>query len=245
MSAFLSTSLTCRPIREGINWSLMAFSSGSNNLLISGTVLRKWVHLEHYPLVNAEYAAWGSSCAYFESNWMSFTQSSTLFLMNCSLNDSVPITASRWRSPWSVILMPVSSKSFLAAFCKYFFFSMRIVLWAFGPKVRPLALWTVLKVRPLALWTVPPFCNAFQRSDCRAIIRKPYMFHFNICGSVLSAYTSGRVEIAYIAIYLLSPCVTPSCDSNANPFLVYNVAGVLYLLCRYVYRGGHTLNNVF
>ena len=86
-SICLSASLTSRPTRAGINWSLMAFSSGSNNSLASGTVLWKWVHLEDNPLVNAEYAAWWSSCAYFESNWMSFTQPSTLFLMYCSLND--------------------------------------------------------------------------------------------------------------------------------------------------------------
>jgi len=39
---------------------------------MSGTVLWKLVHLEHIPLVNAEYAAWGSSCAYLESSWRSF-----------------------------------------------------------------------------------------------------------------------------------------------------------------------------
>ena len=82
----LSASLTFRPTRVRISWSMMAFSSGSNNSLISSTVFWKWVHLEHNPLVNAEYAAWGSSCAYFESNSRSFTQTSTLF----SIPDSSP-----------------------------------------------------------------------------------------------------------------------------------------------------------
>jgi len=54
----------------------------------------------------------GSSWVYFESNWRSFTQSSTLFLMYCSINDSDPITDPRRRSPWSVILIPTSLKSF-------------------------------------------------------------------------------------------------------------------------------------
>jgi len=35
----------------------MAFSSHSNKLLMSATVLWKCVHLEHIPSVNAEYAA--------------------------------------------------------------------------------------------------------------------------------------------------------------------------------------------
>jgi len=35
----------------------MVFSSGSNNSLMSGTVLWKWVYLVHNPLVNTEYAA--------------------------------------------------------------------------------------------------------------------------------------------------------------------------------------------
>jgi len=94
------------PERKSKYWSLMMFSSGSNNSLASGTVLWKWVHLEDTPLVNAEYAAWGSSCACFKSDWRSFTQLSTLFLMYCSLNESVPITDPfhpRRRSPWSVI----------------------------------------------------------------------------------------------------------------------------------------------
>jgi len=39
----------------------MAFYSGSNNSLMSHTVLRKRVHLEHNPLVSAEYTALGSS----------------------------------------------------------------------------------------------------------------------------------------------------------------------------------------
>jgi len=38
-SICLSASPTSRPTRAGINWSLMAFSSGSNNSLASGTVL--------------------------------------------------------------------------------------------------------------------------------------------------------------------------------------------------------------
>ena len=108
-----SASLTSHPTRAGINWSLMAFSSCSNVALTSGTVLWKWVHLEDKPLVNAEYAAWGSSCAYFESDWRSFTQLSTLFLMYCTLNDSVPITDPRRRSPWSVILIQSSFKIFV------------------------------------------------------------------------------------------------------------------------------------
>jgi len=33
------------------------FQLGSNKSLLFGTVLWKWVHLEHNPLVNAEYAA--------------------------------------------------------------------------------------------------------------------------------------------------------------------------------------------
>jgi len=35
----------------------MVFSSGSNKLLVSCTVVCKWVHVDHDPVVNAEYAA--------------------------------------------------------------------------------------------------------------------------------------------------------------------------------------------
>jgi len=35
---------------------MMAFSSGSNNSLMSSTVLWKWVPLEHSPLMNAEFS---------------------------------------------------------------------------------------------------------------------------------------------------------------------------------------------
>jgi len=105
-SICLSASLSSCPTRAEIKWSLMEFSSGSNNSLASDAVLWKWVHLEDKPLVNAEYAAWawGSSWgSYFESDWRSFTQLSTLFLMYCSPNDSVPITDPKRRSPWSVV----------------------------------------------------------------------------------------------------------------------------------------------
>jgi len=48
-SICLPASLTSCPIRAGINWSLMAFSSSLNESLVSGTFLWKWVHLEHNP----------------------------------------------------------------------------------------------------------------------------------------------------------------------------------------------------
>jgi len=63
---------------------------------------------------------------------MSFTQPSTLFLMNCSLNDSIPITAPRWHSPWSVILMLVFLESSFADSFALLFFVMRMVFAHFG-----------------------------------------------------------------------------------------------------------------
>ena len=99
--------LISHPIRAGSNWSLMAFSSCSNKSLVSSTVLWKSVHLKDNPLVDADYAAWGSSCVYFESNWKSFTQPSTLFLMNCckSFNE---LFFSEWLCPnyWSKVCLP-------------------------------------------------------------------------------------------------------------------------------------------
>jgi len=53
--------------RVGNSWSLIAFSRDSNKSLVCDTDLWKWVHLEHIPLVNAEYVAWGSSCTSFYS----------------------------------------------------------------------------------------------------------------------------------------------------------------------------------
>ena len=90
---------------------------------------------------NAEYAAWGSFCVCFESDWRSFTQLSTLFLMYCSLNDSVPITDPRRHSPWSVILIPSPSKIFCAACIRLLSFIRRIVFAGLGlyPKSGPLA----------------------------------------------------------------------------------------------------------
>ena len=103
VSSCLSASHAYRPARAGISWSLKVFSRSSYKSIVSNTVLWKWVQLEHIPLVNAEYAAWGQDhpvqCAHLESSWRSFTQPSTLFLINCSLNDFLPITAPWWRSP--------------------------------------------------------------------------------------------------------------------------------------------------
>jgi len=62
---------------------------------------------------------------------MSFIQPSTLRLMYCSLNDSVPITDPRRHSPWSVILIP-SLKIFVRIALDHCFLLRRLFLQVWG-----------------------------------------------------------------------------------------------------------------
>jgi len=101
--------------------------------------------------------------------------------MYCSLNDSVLMTDPRWHLPWSMILIPWSVKSFCADCIKLLSFIMRMVFAGFGqyPKSRPLA------------FRYSNIFHACQWSDCRAIVRIPYLFHLIICN--LSAHINGLV----------------------------------------------------
>ena len=101
--------------------------------------------------------------------------------MHCSLmNDSVPITDLRRRSPWSVILIPSSLKIFCADCIRLLSFIWRIVFAGLGqfPKSCPLA------------------CRYSRHFSHLPVIRllsyhqhaiKPYLFNFIICSFIASS----------------------------------------------------------
>ena len=127
--------------------------------------------------------------------------------MYYSLNDSVPVTDPRRRSPWSVILIPSPLKIFCAVCIRLWSFIRRIVFAGLGqyPKSGPLA----------CKYSRHFFTPA---SDPTAELSSADHTYSSFAVSLINACTSGRVDRAYIAIATLSPCVTPSCDSMWSPF---------------------------
>jgi len=129
--------------------------------------------------------------------------------MYCSLNDSVPITDPRRRSPWSVILIPTSLNIFCAAcIIRLLSFIMSIVFTGLGqyPNSGPLA----------CRYSYHFFTPA---KDPTAEVSSAYHICFtsSFAVSLLNACISGRVDRAYIAIATLplaSHPLLPACGHH-------------------------------